>query len=463
VARRPWLPSTLAAPAGWARLDRPFAALWLALTAGAALRLVAAARRVRRGARRWPRRVVLGTAVRVSPDVGPAVAGALRPAVVVPRWALDDPRLSLMLAHETAHVRARDPLLVAAAHAAAVLVAWNPVAWWQLRRLRGAVEVDCDRRVLGVRAVDVRTYGALLLDVAARRPTAPLPVLALIPTPTLLHQRIDAMTARRPAHAVLRALVSALPAAALVALACETPRPTAPRPMARVPLTDVVPAATDAAAGTEPSATTSSLTVAELRAALAAHVPQVLHAATGHEQRVWVLQEADGRVSRVDLETTETSVRGLRLGGVRLSMADSARTVRVRSVSTGAPVTVAEIEPARIEAVDVIRLAPGRVSADSLNVILVRLRPAQIAAGQAPSDTAGTPVAAASPLYVVDGVEVPPPPGRTSHDAPPASLPAPERIDRVDVLKGDQAVAAFGERGRGGVVRIVTKAASGRP
>jgi beta-lactamase regulating signal transducer with metallopeptidase domain len=138
VARRPWLPSTLAAPAGWARLDRPFAALWLALTAGAALRLVAAARRVRRGARRWPRRVVLGTAVRVSPDVGPAVAGALRPAVVVPRWALDDPRLSLMLAHETAHVRARDPLLVAAAHAAAVLVAWNPVA--------GGSSADCAAR-----------------------------------------------------------------------------------------------------------------------------------------------------------------------------------------------------------------------------------------------------------------------------------------------------------------------------
>ena len=66
------------------------------------------------------------------------------------RWLLrrapDEQRI--VLAHEAEHVRARDPLLLAAGCAGVALLPWHPVSWWLLARLRLAVELDCDRRVL---------------------------------------------------------------------------------------------------------------------------------------------------------------------------------------------------------------------------------------------------------------------------------------------------------------------------
>jgi beta-lactamase regulating signal transducer with metallopeptidase domain len=112
----------------------------------------------------------MATPVLLAPAIGPAVVGALRPTIVVPEWSLDlsDEQRALMLAHEREHVRARDPLVLHAAAMVALLMPWNVAAWWLNRRLRLAVELDCDARVLaGGR--DARSYGALLLDVCARR------------------------------------------------------------------------------------------------------------------------------------------------------------------------------------------------------------------------------------------------------------------------------------------------------
>src|SRR2546428_4222727 len=81
---------------------------------------------------------------------GPAVAGLWPPRIVLPEWALrlGDRERRLMLAHEDQHVRAWDPWLLAAAMSLLVLAPWNPVLWWQVRRLRLAVEMGCDARVL---------------------------------------------------------------------------------------------------------------------------------------------------------------------------------------------------------------------------------------------------------------------------------------------------------------------------
>jgi hypothetical protein len=372
-APRPQAP-VVRAPDAWARLDRPLAAAWLALAAVALARLVVVAVQGRRVVRRWPRRVVHGAPVRVSGDVGPAVAGALRPQVVLPAWALDDPRLPVMLAHERAHVRAGDPLLLAAARAAAALLPWHPAVWWQLRRLRAAVEVDCDRRVLRARAADARAYGALLLDVAAR-PTAALPVLAMASSPTLLRRRIDVITTRRPAHALLRAAAPATLAAALVALACETPRPTGPRPVARVPLTQVVPAADAVPEG--------HVSAADVRDVLAAHAPDLLQTGHRRSRRLWVVQEADGRVSRVehgleaDLVQPVHELRASRItpganGTARVTTQGATREL----VAVTRPGAIATVEPSRIAAMEVMRLAPGRVTPDGLHVIWLRLRAA---------------------------------------------------------------------------------------
>ncbi|HLL84757.1 MAG TPA: M56 family metallopeptidase, partial [Longimicrobium sp.] len=156
------------------------AGAWLALTA--ALLAVATGTLLRAGRerRRWPLREVAGTPVRVAPRVGPAVLGLRQPEVVVPRWLLEatPEEQRLVVLHEREHIRARDPLLLAAGCLGAALVPWNPAAWWMLRRLRTAVELDCDARVLrhGVRPA---AYGTLLIDMAGRGPGLTLGAPAL--------------------------------------------------------------------------------------------------------------------------------------------------------------------------------------------------------------------------------------------------------------------------------------------
>ena len=106
-----------------------------------------------------------GERVLVSPDVGPAVIGWFRGTVVLPEWALglEPDWRRLVLAHEREHVRAHDPALLALGILALVLLPGNAALWWQVRRLRLAVELDCDERVLRAHP-DVGAYGGLLLE-----------------------------------------------------------------------------------------------------------------------------------------------------------------------------------------------------------------------------------------------------------------------------------------------------------
>ena len=155
--------------------------------------------------REWARREVDGMPVLVAPEAGPAVVGVRRLEIVVPEWAVrgDAAALRLMLRHEEQHVRARDPNLLLLAALAVVLMPWNALLWWQLRRLRLAIEVDCDARVLGL-GEDVHRYGSLLLDVASRYAgPALLPGAAFSESANQLSRRIDAMSAPRPRRPIL--------------------------------------------------------------------------------------------------------------------------------------------------------------------------------------------------------------------------------------------------------------------
>ena len=73
----------------------------------------------------------------------------------------------MIVAHEQEHVRAGDPWLIHAACLAVAAMPWNAALWWQLRRLRMAVETDCDRRVLAG-GVDLGAYGTMLIDMQSR-------------------------------------------------------------------------------------------------------------------------------------------------------------------------------------------------------------------------------------------------------------------------------------------------------
>jgi bla regulator protein blaR1 len=131
--------------------------------------------RLHRHRRKWRTADLQGVPVLMADDVGPAVLGVWTPRIVVPEWALrlGPGAVALMLSHEQEHQRARDPLLIHLAGLAIVAMPWSPASWWMFSRLRGALELDCDARVLGSHTApdDAAEYGRLLLNVATHRTT----------------------------------------------------------------------------------------------------------------------------------------------------------------------------------------------------------------------------------------------------------------------------------------------------
>jgi len=189
--------------------------------AGCALLLVLRARR-----RGWRPATVAGVPVLVSAATGPAVVGFVRGSIVLPEWALgwDEERRRMIVEHEREHLRARDPLLLLLALVCAAALPWNAALWWQLRRLRLAMEVDCDARVLR-RRPDVRAYGLLLLEVGRLASSGRVPVLALTEPPSFLERRIRTMTSRTPERSFRRAALPAAVCAGALFLAAALPAP----------------------------------------------------------------------------------------------------------------------------------------------------------------------------------------------------------------------------------------------
>jgi hypothetical protein len=170
-------------------------------------------------------RTVVGVRVAVTPNTGPLVVGVIRPEIILPAWVLelDRSEQQLVIAHEQEHVRGRDPALLAFAAVAVAVAPWNPLLWYILRRLREAVELDCDRRVLGVHP-DARAYAGLLLSVASRSQTNLLPVAGLATSVSSLEQRFRFMTMNPTSHRY--SLISAAGVVGLVLVATAMiPRP----------------------------------------------------------------------------------------------------------------------------------------------------------------------------------------------------------------------------------------------
>lgn len=205
-----------------------FGALWFAASVALAGLLGMTLLRDRRARRSWPREVVAGERVRVAPGAGPAVAGVLRPEIVVPAWLLDAPLAEqrMVVAHEASHLRARDNLTLVLSGIARVLLPWHPVVWWMAARLRLAIELDCDARVIRDGA-HVHRYGVMLVEMASRRATLPLGSVALAETKSHLERRIVAMTESTTRRALARAMTASAAAAMLVLAACEADLPTA--------------------------------------------------------------------------------------------------------------------------------------------------------------------------------------------------------------------------------------------
>ena len=181
---------------------------------------------IARGRRRWERRNVHGTEVYVSHRFGPALVGIARPRVVIPAWVLDlepDARAAI-IRHELEHARARDHLTLLYGALVVAAFPWSPAIWWMYRRLRAAVEMDCDRRVLAS-GIGVADYGDVLLRVGSlsRRWWGFAPAMGL--AESQLERRLKTMSEKRGRLSVGRAAWLAAVAAGALVMACDAPAP----------------------------------------------------------------------------------------------------------------------------------------------------------------------------------------------------------------------------------------------
>jgi bla regulator protein blaR1 len=171
---------------------------WLSMSAVVLLGLLISAAHLYIRKRRWTKATVAGREVYVADDVGPAVVGLLDPAIVVPRWLLtrSEAFQKVVLAHEQSHLDARDQQVLATALCLVVLMPWNLPLWWQLRRLRYAIEVDCDTRVLRSGHA-LSDYGETLIEVGQHRSGFVGAVAGMSESPSFLERRIALMTSNR--------------------------------------------------------------------------------------------------------------------------------------------------------------------------------------------------------------------------------------------------------------------------
>ena len=201
---------------------------WLLASLVLMVRWAVAAHRLARVGASWSAGIVDGVHVWLTSDLGPAVAGVFRTRILVPSWlaSLPEERRSLVLLHEEEHVRARDPVLMAVSRIARIMAPWNPLVWLLSSRLLHAVELDCDRRVLG-RRPDIETYSDTLFTVSARDSSPLVAAAAFSESEVPLRKRIIAMTTPPRTVSVLSVLtVFALGVVFLIG-SCEVPVPVA--------------------------------------------------------------------------------------------------------------------------------------------------------------------------------------------------------------------------------------------
>lgn len=176
--------------------------------------------------RQWTTVSVCGASVYLSTDVGPAVVGLLRPRIVLPQWLLDSPQeqQAAVMAHEKAHIDAHDPALLTIALCLIALMPWNLPLWWQLRRLRCAIEVDCDARVLKA-GHKFSVYGETLIAVGERQSRYIGSVAGMSESRSFLERRLKLMLRKPVKRKLLVAVLLGCMSITLVTLAAQVSPP----------------------------------------------------------------------------------------------------------------------------------------------------------------------------------------------------------------------------------------------
>ena len=204
----------------WQRYDAFLLYAWITVSVTLGFALIISHATWLRRRRGWSRGHLSQSSVHFTANFGPAVMGFIRPTIIVPTWLKQSPptQQAFVLAHEASHIDAFDPQLLTVALALAVLMPWNLPVWWQLKRLRKAVEIDCDARVLRA-GHDATGYSETLLAIGLRQSKIIGTAIAMSESPSFLEERISIMLKKpvRSARIIALGFVTLSLAAAAIA------------------------------------------------------------------------------------------------------------------------------------------------------------------------------------------------------------------------------------------------------
>jgi beta-lactamase regulating signal transducer with metallopeptidase domain len=166
--------------------------------------------------------------VRESPLVTtPLIGSVFAPIIILPvcwrEWS--EEMLRLVLAHESAHLRRRDPLAALLSRVNRCLFWFHPLAWWLVRSIGATAEHACDERAIeGLQ--DARRYADLLINFsrAARTEGGRVNWQAVSMSGGRLDRRVDRVLnyrKRSTANPVKIALAAGTAAALIAASGCR--------------------------------------------------------------------------------------------------------------------------------------------------------------------------------------------------------------------------------------------------
>lgn len=159
--------------------------------------------------------------VRSHPDVPmPLVFGVIKPVILLPSGIEDDlseEQLSMVLAHEAAHIQRRDTATAVYVFLCQALFFFNPAVWIAKREWQMARESACDQYAMARTGADCRQYADMLIEISAGARRAPAFALSAVPAYKTLHRRIDDMN--RTQNKTMAARLASLVVVALIAAA----------------------------------------------------------------------------------------------------------------------------------------------------------------------------------------------------------------------------------------------------
>ncbi|MET0357498.1 MAG: M56 family metallopeptidase [Cellvibrio sp.] len=223
-----WVSESLLTPTEYHNFDAIIKQLWLWLSAFLLCALTISGVHLLWRKQTWEKSTLLNTPVLVTDDIGPAVVGLINPQIVIPKWVIELPitQQQAILDHEQSHLDADDPRLLTVAICLLVFMPWNIPLWWQLHRLRGAIEVDCDARVLR-KGQSVQNYGETLIAVAQRQSRYIGAVAGMSESQSFLEKRIKIMITKPAKWWRLSAIAFGLASIGFVAVAAQVTPPNA--------------------------------------------------------------------------------------------------------------------------------------------------------------------------------------------------------------------------------------------